>query len=67
MISNVYYVSKLKNNILSLGQFLENGYEVYMKDHTLPLRDQSGSLITKVPMSCNRLFTLTLHKMYPCA
>ena len=44
---------------------MENGYEVYMKDRTLLLKDQSGSLIAKVPMSCNRLFTLTLQQDVP--
>ena len=58
-------VSKLKNKILSLGQFLENRYEIYMKDRTLFLRDQSGSLIAKVPMSCNKFFTLTLQQDVP--
>ena len=41
---------------------MENGYEVYMKDRTLLLKDQSGSLIAKVPVSYNRLFTLTFQQ-----
>ena len=36
-----------------------------MKDRTLLLRDQNGSLIAKVPMSCNKLFTLTLQQDVP--
>ncbi|XP_016675110.1 uncharacterized protein [Gossypium hirsutum] len=32
LITNVYYVPKLKSNILSLEQLLERGYEIYMKD-----------------------------------
>ena len=31
-ISNVYYVPNMKNNILSLGQLLEKGYTILMKD-----------------------------------
>jgi len=31
-ISEVFYVPDMKNNILSLGQFLEKGFEVQMKD-----------------------------------
>jgi hypothetical protein len=38
-ISNVYYVPDMKSNILSLGQLLERGYIVFMKERTLYLRD----------------------------
>ena len=31
-ISNVYYGPTMKNNILSLGQLLEKGYDIVMKD-----------------------------------
>ncbi|RZB46593.1 Heparanase-like protein 2 [Glycine soja] len=31
-ISNVYYVPNMKNNILSLGQLLEKGYDIHLKD-----------------------------------
>jgi len=38
-ISNVYYVPEMKTNILSMGQLLEKGYEILMKDKKLNLRD----------------------------
>ena len=60
LIHDVYYVPKLKSNILSLGQLLEKGYEVNMKNCYLWLRDQSGNLIAKVYMSKNRMFLLNL-------
>ena len=60
LIHDVYYVPKLKSNILSLGQLLEKGYEVNMKNHCLWIRDQSGNLIAKVYMSKNRMFLLNL-------
>ena len=59
-ISNVYYVPNLKANILSLGQLLERGYEVQMKDDTLFLRLQN-KLIARVLMSKNRMFTLNIN------
>jgi hypothetical protein len=31
-ISSVYYVPKMKSNILSLGQLLEYGHTIFMKD-----------------------------------
>ena len=40
LITDVYYVPKLKSNILSLGQLVEKGYEIHMKDCCLWLRDK---------------------------
>ena len=57
-ISNVYYVPSMKNNILSLGQLLEKGYNIHMKDYSLSLRDNRNNLIAKVPMTRNRMFLL---------
>lgn len=42
-ISNVYYVPKMKSNILSLGQLLQKGYDILMKNSSLPIRDQTGN------------------------
>jgi hypothetical protein len=44
-VSSVYYVPEMKSNILSLGQLLERGYTVFMKDRSLYLRDNSNRLI----------------------
>ena len=49
-ILNVYYVPNMKNNILSLGQLLEKGYVIHMKDHVLSLRDDKNFIIDNVPM-----------------
>ncbi|KAI4326500.1 hypothetical protein MLD38_031808 [Melastoma candidum] len=54
-ISDVYYVPRLKSNILSLRQLMERGYEILMKDRSLWLRDGSANLIAKVMMSKNRI------------
>jgi hypothetical protein len=32
LIENVYYVSDLKSNILSMGQLMEKGYSIFMKN-----------------------------------
>ncbi|KAL4304010.1 hypothetical protein GQ457_10G012770 [Hibiscus cannabinus] len=60
LITDVYYVPKLKSNILSLGQLLEKGYEIHMKDRCLCLRNQYDNLIAKESMSENRMFVLNL-------
>ncbi|CAL9122892.1 unnamed protein product [Musa textilis] len=59
-ISDVYYVPDMKNNILSLGQLLEKGYNIEMKDMTLSIRDKDRILISHVKMAKNRMFPLHL-------
>ncbi|KAJ7978961.1 Retrovirus-related Pol polyprotein from transposon TNT 1-94 [Quillaja saponaria] len=60
LIYDVYYVPKLKSNILSFGQLLEKSYEIHMKDKNLWLRDQDANLIAKVSMTRNMMFILNL-------
>ncbi|XP_057756702.1 uncharacterized protein LOC130975994 [Arachis stenosperma] len=35
ILSNVYYIPKMKNNILSIGQLMENGCKIVMEDRYL--------------------------------
>jgi len=46
-IGNVYYIPIVKNNILSLEQLLERGYEIKMKDCMLTLLDTQGIILSK--------------------
>ncbi|XP_019429222.1 PREDICTED: uncharacterized protein LOC109336861 [Lupinus angustifolius] len=55
-IKNVLYVSKMKSNLLSLGQLLEKGYEV--ADKLLNVYDSDKNLILRVPLSKNRTFKM---------
>jgi hypothetical protein len=52
-IQDVYYVSDLKTNILSMGQLMEKGYSVLMKDRILHLKDKKGRLVARVEMGRN--------------
>jgi hypothetical protein len=49
-IGDVYYISTMKSNILSLGQLLEKWFDIKMKDHTLTLLDTKGAMIAKIAM-----------------
>ena len=60
LISDVYYIPRLKSNILSLGQLFEKGYEIQMKDLGLCIRDKNENLVTCVRMTKNRMFPLNL-------
>ncbi|XP_020262387.1 uncharacterized protein LOC109838347 [Asparagus officinalis] len=59
-ISDVYYVLVLRNNILSLGQLLETGYDIHLKDFVLTIMNKN-KVIANVNMSRNRLFALNIH------
>ncbi|KAL8094563.1 hypothetical protein AgCh_036190 [Apium graveolens] len=59
-INDVYYIPVLKNNIISLGQLVEKGYNIQMHDNSLIIRNQARELIANVEMSKNRLFTLDM-------
>ncbi|KZV24117.1 hypothetical protein F511_41480 [Dorcoceras hygrometricum] len=65
LISNVHYVPDMKSNILSLGQLLEKNYEISLKDKSLTMKDESGRLIAKVPMTKNRMFLLNIQSDVP--
>ncbi|KAL4387339.1 hypothetical protein GQ457_09G012280 [Hibiscus cannabinus] len=59
-ITDVYYVLAMKSNIISLGQLLEKGYEVQMKNRSLSLKNKNGELVVQVDMTRNRLFTIDI-------
>ncbi|KAL8103772.1 hypothetical protein AgCh_028101 [Apium graveolens] len=59
-INDVYYIPALKNNIISLGQLVEKGYNIQIQDNSLIIRNQARELIANVEMSKNRLFTLDM-------
>jgi hypothetical protein len=62
-IENVYYVPYMKNNILSMGQLMENGYSIFMKDQMMHLKDKRGRLIARVEMAKNHMYKLNLRNI----
>ncbi|PKU80617.1 hypothetical protein MA16_Dca026419 [Dendrobium catenatum] len=59
-ISEVYYIPYMKSNILSLGQLLEKGFDIHMKDKKLTIKNNSNELIAQVEMTRNRMFILNI-------
>ncbi|XP_061345134.1 uncharacterized protein LOC133290990 [Gastrolobium bilobum] len=59
-IYDVFYIPSLKSNLLSLGQLLEKGYNIHLKNNSLIIRTQKGEFIVKVNMTRNRLFKLSI-------
>ncbi|KAI3800975.1 hypothetical protein L1987_29075 [Smallanthus sonchifolius] len=60
LLTNVYFIPKLRSNILSLGQATENGCEIRMKDEFLWFYGSDGKLLMKVLRSPNRLYKVNL-------
>ena len=50
-MEDVYYVPDLKSNILSMGQLLEKGCSVFMKDRMLHLKDKNGRVLAHIEMA----------------
>lgn len=47
-LNEVYYIPSLRSNIISLGQFAEEGYDVIIKGDFLWVREKQGALLMKV-------------------
>jgi hypothetical protein len=62
VMSDVYYVSGLKHNLMSTGQLLQKRYIIYMEDNYFVIMDKcpSNQLIAKIQMTSNRMFPLKL-------
>jgi hypothetical protein len=63
MVEDVYYISEIKSNILSMGQLMEKRFEIFMNKRTLYLKDSRGRTIARVEIEENRLFKLNLQRI----
>jgi hypothetical protein len=50
MVENVYFIPEIKSNVLSVGQLMEKGFEIFVKNQTLHLKDKQGREISRVEM-----------------
>jgi hypothetical protein len=64
-LGGVYYIPKLTNNIVSLGQLDEDKYKVLIEEGILRIWDQRRRLLAKVPRSENRLYILNVNISTP--
>src|ERR1051325_8208098 len=56
MIKDVLYVPGMKCNLLSVGQLVEKGFSIVMKDGASKLFDTKNNLVLKSPLSKNKTF-----------
>lgn len=59
-LSEVYYIPKLRSNIISLGQMIEDGFKVEMIGEFLKVYDETGTLLMPVKRTMNRLYKIQL-------
>jgi len=59
-VNDVLYVPIRKNNLLNLGQLLEKGFSMEMKQSHIKIFDSKQRLVLKVPLSKNRTFKTNL-------
>ena len=61
-ISDVYYVPDMKCNLLSIGQLIQKGYNVFFEDNVCTIMDKPprNKCITQVKMKRNIMFPLKM-------
>ena len=61
-IVDVYYVSGMKCNLLSIGQLVQKGYNVFFEDDVCTIMDKppSKQCIAEVKMTRNKMFPLRM-------
>jgi hypothetical protein len=59
-LADVYFIPKLRSNIISIGQLDERGCKVLIDDGVLRVRDKDCHLLAKINRSANRLYKIDL-------
>ena len=65
VLTNVYYISKLKSNIISLGQLDENECNVVIEGGVMTILDRTRRLLAKVSRSGSHLYLLHIAQVLP--
>jgi len=61
-IADVYYVPRMKCNLLSIGQLVQNGYNVFFENDVRTIMDKrpNKQCIADVKMTRKRMFPLRM-------
>jgi hypothetical protein len=65
LLTGVYYITTLRNSIISLGQLDESGSRVEIKDRVMRIWDRHRRLLAKVTRGTNRLHILNVQVAQP--
>ena len=61
IFKNIFYIPKVKTNILSLGKLDSQGCDMRLRDGFLTLHDGQGRLMTKTPKTRGNMYLLKLN------
>ncbi|KAM1882749.1 hypothetical protein ACFX13_004199 [Malus domestica] len=61
VITGVFFVPELKNNLLSIGQLQERGLAVLMQHGKCKIFHLEKGIILETEITCNRMFALIAH------
>ncbi|WRX21874.1 Reverse transcriptase [Theobroma cacao] len=64
-ISDVLFIPSFAQNILSIGQLLENGYDLLFEDKACRIYNPSEDLVTAITRPWNKLATQISRKPFP--
>lgn len=68
MLYDVYFIPKLRSNLVSLGQLTEIGHIVVMDDDLIEVVEKSPErMIMRVQRTANRLYKIELRTVEPVA
>ncbi|KAK2442749.1 putative mitochondrial protein [Trifolium repens] len=65
VITNVYYIPELKNNLLSIGQLQEKGLTVVFKEDMCRVYHQERGVIMQSKMTANRMYVIMVDVITP--
>ncbi|CAJ2655081.1 unnamed protein product [Trifolium pratense] len=65
VITNVYYIPELKNNLLSIGQLQEKGLTVVFKEDMCRVYHQERGVIMQCKMTANRMYVIMVDVVIP--
>jgi hypothetical protein len=57
----VYFIPRLMANIVSVGQLDEAGYDIYIKNARMDIREPGGQLLARMQRKENMLYVLDVN------
>jgi hypothetical protein len=65
LLTGVYYISALRNSIISLGQLDESGLRVEINDGVMMIWDRHRRILAKLTRGINQLYVLNVQVAQP--
>jgi hypothetical protein len=58
--AGVYFIPRLKANIISVGQLDEAGYDIHIKQGLMSVHEPNGQLLARIERGRSRLYVLSI-------